>query len=276
MSDSAPPQLHRVLVSAFALAAAVLSGSCASAPATAPPPEREATQARPAPAPMEPEVATLLNRSIDRAVAGDADAAWEAARQAYRRAPHTLAVQVAWVEALLAKGERGEARTAALVAVDDHPDAVEAHYCLGRAYLALGRRWDALESFEAALALDPDDVPSLVGLLATHLHIEEHDDEVEELSDLLREKAPDDPYVLLNLAVAADGRGDTPSALALYRQAIDAAPALPIAHYNLARLLEREQGLEAARPEYEAFLREAEPGAARLVKAVRDKLEQKP
>ena len=256
----------------------VVTGGLAAACATAPAPRPEAATATTTPAaPLaSAEAAPFVDRSIDLALAGDLDGAYEAARQAIRRDPHGLAAQVAWVEAQLALGRRPEALTAAEQAVDDHPEATAAHYALGRVYAQAGRRDEALTAFETALHLSPDDLASLVALMAAHLQLEDHTDEVEELAELLRERAPGDPYVLHNLAVAADVRGDTPSALELYRQAIAAAPTHPVAHYNLARLLEREYGLEAARADYEAFLREAEPSAERLVATVRKRLEQKP
>ena len=43
------------------------------------------------------------------------------------------------------------------------------HERLGYAFFKLGRHDEAVEQFDAALALDPDDVPALNGKAVTHL-----------------------------------------------------------------------------------------------------------
>lgn len=252
-----------------ALLAALLVG-CASAPPPPEPPPQDA------PRPLaSPQAASLVDRSIDLALAGDAHGAHEAAREARHLDRDGLATGVAWVEALLGVGRRTAALRAAEDVVARHPRAVEAHYALGRAYLALSRRSDALTAFESALALDPNDLPSLHGLLAVHAAREGADDEVAELAALLRERAPGDPYLLHNLGVAAELRGDVPAAQAYYREAITAAAGPhPAAHYNLARLYDGLDDAANARVHYEAFLREAGPASRRLADAVNQRLEQ--
>lgn len=244
---------------------------CASTP-PAPEPTPPADDAPPL---ASPQAASLVDRSIDLAVAGDAHGAHEAAREARHLDPHGLATGVAWVEALLGLGRRTAALRAAEDLVAKHPRAVEAHYALGRAYLTLSRRSDALTAFESALALDPDDLPALHGLLAVHAAREGADDEVAELAAMLRERAPGDPYLLHNLGVAAEIRGDVPSAQGYYRDAIAAADGPhPAAHYNLARLYDGLDDAANARAHYEAFLREAGPASRRLADTVTQRLEQ--
>ena len=95
----------------------------------------------------------------------------------------------------------------------------------------------ARASYERALALDPDLVPAFVNLgRLWHLS-----GDARRAATLYREalrRAPFDPIVHYDLAIALEDTSEVASALAHYRRALSLDPDLGPAHYNLARLCE--------------------------------------
>ena len=96
------------------------------------------------------------------------------------------------------------------------PRHAEAHYNYGTALAALGRRADAREQYEQALAIDPRHVGALV-----------------------------------NLGAMDQAAGRTGQALAHYRRAIEIAPATAEAHLNRALLLLADGRLGEAWADYD-------------------------
>jgi len=267
-----------------ALAGALLAVGCASAPPPADGPAPVAATSTPRADEPRPPAANEaagphVEAAIAHALAGRHAEALAAAREAVRVDPHGLAANVALVEGLLATGDRGEARRRALALVEWHPRAPEAHYAHGRAALSVVSTSEARQAFENALALDPHDVPALIGLLAVAAQGDEYDelaDILETLRGLLGPDLEEHPHVLHNLAVAAERRGDVEGAVSLYRRALDRPDRLAATRYNLARLLDDARGFLEARPHYEAFLDEAGPEDHRRVLEVRNRLGDPP
>ncbi|MFO0746297.1 MAG: tetratricopeptide repeat protein [Myxococcota bacterium] len=181
--------------------------------------------------------------------------------------PDAVEAQANRIEAMLALGDRTGALDRGEALVERHPESAAAQVALGQAYLALMRLADARKAYESALDRQPDDAVAAIGVLAVAAY-DLSAVEARELGEKLLQPFPDDPYVLHLMAVTEERRQETKAARALYLRAIAAAeqrkdPAdrgpLAWSHYNLGQLLEAEDGLDAARPHYQAFLALAPP-----------------
>lgn len=260
----------------IALALASMLGAAPACATTPPPPPPEVVHATP---PGEHAHAERYRGLVIAANGhlrnGEHAAALALADEALRVIPFGLEAGLTKIEAHLALGERVPAEDYALRLAERHTDRAEAHYALGKALYALGRISEAREAFTAALGRAPDDRPSLIGLLTTLTHDPEVPlAELELRADELMADAPAD--ALHALGMAQEIRGDPSAAEALYERAIAARAAHPFAHYNLARLRLSQRGMRAARPDFQAFLDQAPPNAAREIEQVKKLLEESP
>ncbi|MBK4718811.1 tetratricopeptide repeat protein [Azospirillum sp. YIM DDC1] len=130
------------------------------------------------------------------------------------------------------------------------PQEAEAHAKLGLALAAQGRRAAAMTAARAALACDPAHAPSLSNLGALTIQIGE-DAQALRLADRALRLAPD-------LGEAQVVRGDAlvhldrpRDAEEAFRGALQVAPQLTVAHWNLAHLLLRLGDYAAGWAEYE-------------------------
>lgn len=235
-------------------ACAALCACPASAPRTGP----EVIHAAPHTS-HDPEVSALTHRAQQAFEAGRPADALAAVDEALEHHPFELRAGLIKVESHLALGENSAALSFAERLANARPDSAEAHYARGKALHALRRSSLALEAFERALQLAPDDAPSKLGLLAEMAHVQRFDlGHLETLADELVRAQPDLELAAVHqLAIAHEQRGELTKARTLYERAAQSGD--PLVHYNLARLLHDTVGLMAARPHYERFLAHDRP-----------------
>jgi len=224
-----------------------------------------------------PTYALANDVAIAQLMRGDANAALASADAALalHDGPEAGATRV---EALLALGERVPAADFALALTQKHPGSAAAFYALGTTYWALGNKGDARIAFESARDRAPDDWACAVAVLACAAS-DASAPEFEEIGRELLARAPGDPQVLYLIGAGKERRLEPDEAERLYREAIAAglARGRPFvwAYWNLAKLVEEQRDLAAARPHYQAFLDHAPPGATREREEAAQKLGKK-
>jgi len=187
---------------------------------------------------------TLLRRSATRHTGGAAVDA--------RARPHAGATAFDSSAALcdegnrlLAAGTPDAALDAFQAAIDAADAGVEGHVGQARAYRALGRIADAIDSLEVALALDPDCVSALQ-LLARLRRDQGEGGVALELLQRAVDLAPTRADVLLDLGLVLNRNGRTDAAIEIYSRAARANPQDPSAHVNLGLIHLQQRGDAAA------------------------------
>ncbi len=117
-------------------------------------------------------------------------------------------------------------------------------YFLGLAEERVGDADKAIAAYEAAIAIDPDDGPSLVRL--ADLLLEKDPARSQTLYRHALEVNPDNAPAWYGLGHCARIAGDRQEALARYRKAIEKAPDYAEAHYAVAMILAAQGDKEAA------------------------------
>ncbi len=124
---------------------------------------------------------------------------------------------------------------------------------LGQIYFALSDTRRATESFEAAIALDPDHVEALNNL-ANVLRVRDLDRAIALYRRALA-LAPRAAFAVYNLAEALNEDGAFDEALQLYRRTLELDPRHLHARHSLGVLLEQKGAFEEATQQYQAVLR---------------------
>lgn len=183
-----------------------------------------------------------------------------------RISPSRLAeADVCRVNALLDLGgarNLGLAETLARHAAEKFPTIIDVHYALGRAQLAQGRPIAARESFFEIRSSARRHKGVNLGLLAA-LSPEPKSADYLAIAATVTKRWPEDPDALVIFGVVAEAAKRPSEAVAKYRQALNHRPDHPLANFNLARITEERQGLDAARPLYERYIKHAS-GAQRV------------
>lgn len=131
----------------------------------------------------------------------------------------------------------------------------------GGQFLQLGRPEEAVRSFQKGLAIDPDDVDCLLGLVRTHLSTGNAGEAEAATLRLLKVK-PDHAEAQAHLAMLRAQAGDAEALEAL--KTLAAAPTAGyFERFNLGGLLLDRGDLAGARAAYEAAL-EVAPGSAHV------------
>jgi tetratricopeptide (TPR) repeat protein len=117
----------------------------------------------------------------------------------------------------------------------------------------LGRYVEAALGFEAALALRPDDVPTMVNLAGCRLRVGEFDLAAEALGRAL-ELDPDNPIAWFDLGSAEVGRGRDEAAVAAYQRSVELRPQSLVAIGELGDALRRLGRWQEALDRYRAVL----------------------
>ena len=161
-----------------------------------------------------------------------------------------LAVDVARLESLGYVGGSGVAAPDEALADRARPDPKQRigaipHVDRGLAAMAAGRHEDALRAFEAALAIDPDNVLVLndLGLLALRAG------DLPRAERFFRDALGRDERAETaanNLGLALGGLERYAEAEQAFRRALAARPAFTVARFNLAVMLERQGSLREA------------------------------
>jgi tetratricopeptide (TPR) repeat protein len=152
----------------------------------------------------------------------DVPAAYEAALQAYERAPQDPAALTALARAEDWRGEYEAALNHALDAIEAAPDSVETLAVLSEIYSDVGNFVIAQDYIDQALALDPDHVLAL----RNAAYLDEKRGRYNEAIALLDEAIANDPkrsdLYMEKARIYRIGLADYPKALESYRAAVDA------------------------------------------------------
>jgi protein O-GlcNAc transferase len=141
-----------------------------------------------------------------------------------------------------------------------HPDDIAAWCDLGAALQAKGREREALDSYERALGIDPQQTDALCAAAALAARLQDHERAIQ----LYRRAEPMLPaqaaVILCNRGASHRALVQLPQAMDCYEQAIRLQPGLAEAHYNLGclfndvgRIDEAEQSVRRAvelRPDF--------------------------
>ena len=122
-----------------------------------------------------------------------------------------------------------------LAELGDHPYRAEIDFRLGLAYLDDGRRDEAFDAFRAALSLTPNHRGALANAAALSLDRGKPEDAVRDFTAALR--GQENPFYRHGLGLALGAMGRYAEASRELRRAVEEAPALAAAHYDLGRVL---------------------------------------
>ena len=158
---------------------------------------------------------------------------------------------LAW--ALQQQGRVGEANQHFARAVELRPDYVSARYNWGVALLDQGHVEQAIAQFEAAVRLAPGHADALVNLGNALMQVQRAAEAVPQYEAALKIRPGADVHYDLGVALIALDRPD--EAAAHLRTALEMNPALPEAHYQLARGAEQTGQFAEAERQYAETLR---------------------
>jgi tetratricopeptide (TPR) repeat protein len=131
----------------------------------------------------------------------------------------------------IAQGQFGEAQRLFAAAVKANPAIAAGWNNLGQAQYALKRPADALQSFDKARALAPDDVDILYQHANALVGLNRHREALAELQTVLARK-PQHFEARLNSGLAQAALGFAEAALADFDAALALSPRHPVAHFN--------------------------------------------
>ena len=172
------------------------------------------------------------------AVAGCLHSPWE-----WRQAQTHMKLGVAFLEAK----QYHAALKELLVAEELYPQDPKLHYYLGIAYHGKGLPEKAIEQFCATLALDPNYAEASNFLGAVYLEMGRRDEAIASFEQALRNVKYDTPdLALYNIGRAWHAKGDERRALEKYAEALRRQPASPIA--PLIEMAAGEASLAAGEP----------------------------
>lgn len=136
------------------------------------------------------------------------------------------------------------------------PAGYMSNMALGLALQGTGALSDAVEAYQAALAVQADDAPLLNNLATTLNDLERYDDAVRYCLQGI-DVAPDMAALYNNLGVAFTGKGQARPAEMNFRKAIASEPEFADAYYNLGTLLSDSGRFDEALVNLEAAVAKA-------------------
>jgi tetratricopeptide (TPR) repeat protein len=145
-----------------------------------------------------------------------------------------------------------------LVTID--PDNARAHYLLGRNLLRAGKTQEAIEHWETAVRLDPEDLSSLYNLARALAKANDPKAKayMERFEALQRtQQLSVRVQTLSNFALEAAEAHDWPQAIEQLQESINTCgqcELLPVLHRNLGRILANKGDIQAAEHEFEIAL----------------------
>ena len=158
---------------------------------------------------------------------------------------------LAW--ALQQRGQSTEANDHFARAIALQPGYITAHYSWGVALLDQGHAAEAIAQFEAAVQLAPNHADAHLNLGNALMQVQRASDAIPHYEAALRLAPAADAHYNLGIALMDVGRND--EAVGQLRTTVQENPALPEAHYRLARLAERAGDLADAERSYTEALR---------------------
>jgi len=183
----------------------------------------------------------------------------------------TVRAQLVRLNVLIASGDLATAWSEARSLAQRQPLLLDAHYALGRALLAVGKRLEAQRAFDEVRLHAPNHQGAALGALAAMSASPESVD-YKTLKAQLQRRWPNNPDLHVIAGTAQEIAGNKDLAMASYRKALTLDERHATANFNLARLIEERQGLPAARPFYQRFLESAAGARSTQVKRLRKRL----
>lgn len=122
--------------------------------------------------------------------------------------------------------------------LNDFPDLAAARVLLGTVYGRQNRHSDAIESFETAISLEPQNAEALNNLAVIYRQIGRTDDALEHVNKALAQE-PDNPEILYNLGNIQKDLGNSREAIEAYERAVELEPDLAPAYNNLGTMYDR-------------------------------------
>ena len=181
----------------------------------------------------------------------DVETLW---RDTLRKNPQCWIAQNNLGAALASLGRGPEAMEHYEQALQIDPENAEAHYNLGRVFFQEGKLSEAIEHNERALRIRPDYAEAHNNLGAALVRQGRLPEAIGHYEQALRLN-PDYAEAHYNLAAALMGQGRLPEAIGHYEQALRLQPDFPEAHNNLGNALLRLGKVPEAIGHYEQALR---------------------
>jgi len=157
------------------------------------------------------------------------------------------------LDALFTQGHLGQAEAAARNLADRYSHIHYLRMATGRALGQMGRLGEALEQFQRALDLAPEDPETVFHVANTHAHLGNLEAARDGFTRAL-ELRPDVAVVWGNLGATLGKLGDNVRAVECFRRAIAIDPDLASAHNNIGLCLAQLGHTEEARISYERAL----------------------
>lgn len=151
-------------------------------------------------------------------------------------------------------------------ALQQNPDAKEAHFGLGVLYAELGKYDQAISSYTRALEIDPTYAEVNINFGALYMQLDNLDAALEQFDRALA-IIPYSPEANYNRAVALRKLKRTKEAIEAYENAIKAEPSFVAARINLALLYHERGRIEEAIEQFQTVL-QYDPGNSRAISAL--------
>ena len=164
---------------------------------------------------------------------GNAKAARGAADKASQIKPTTLTDRLAVAQAMLRLGKTAEAETLLIDTAKAYPQSPDAHWQLGGLYLQTRRSMQAVEQYQAAVQLAPQNTAYRLVLAAALHRIGLLDESYAEVRHIL-ERDPSHPGASLLATQIGIQRGESPAPDLFQEQAADRQRGLPLARIYLS------------------------------------------
>lgn len=184
-------------------------------------------------------------------LAGNINASVRAAEDATKNFPDSLDTRLALVRSLLASNQQDRAEREIAKLLQQYPEASAVHAQSG--VLAAARKdfSSSRTKFQRALALDPDSLEALTGLVVLDLMAHDFSTAISRVQARLASKPAAELHVLIARVYAANSQLDL--AEGHLRRAIELKPTLLPAYQTLGHLYVRQGKMEQARREFDTL-----------------------
>jgi tetratricopeptide (TPR) repeat protein len=198
--------------------------------------------------------ATAAQIALSRAqlASGNTDASLESARDALNAQPQNPDAHLLLARGLIARGKLADAEKEMTALATKYPSESAVQSQMGSLFAARGDARSARRSFERALALDPNSVEALSGLVLLDLTANRPAEARARVETRLAQNA-DDSRLLLLAAETYAGTGDAAGAEQALRRAMAIDPADLHINAMRAQLFMSENKLEDAKAEFDTL-----------------------
>jgi arylsulfatase A-like enzyme/tetratricopeptide (TPR) repeat protein len=200
----------------------------------------------------------LLHLAFLRRESGELSAAVEAAREALRLNPRSVDAAALLGAYLNESGRAQETLDRLGVYAEAREPDVDVLFAVGAAQAQVGRRAEALSTFERARAIDPSNAMALVNIATVHMMAKDDAAARAALEKALRLE-PNLSRAHNSLGVLEAQSGHVEAAIALFKKTLELNPAEYDTLFNLGVLLARQGRESEARGFFQDFTRRAPP-----------------